>query len=68
MVGLEPAHKNESQIERIIFFSDAVFAIAIFLSLIDVNIAKSSPIFIFPIIKIGNKKFAGVISRYKKNT
>ena len=44
----------------------SVFAIAILLSFISPHVAKASPIFIFPIIKFGNKKFAHTISKYKR--
>ena len=42
MIGLEPAHKNEFQLERIILFSDAVFAIAITLLVLEIKVPHIS--------------------------
>lgn len=38
MIGLEPQHKREFQIERMILFSDAVFAIAITLLVLEIKV------------------------------
>jgi TMEM175 potassium channel family protein len=38
MIGLEPAHKKKFQLDRMIFFSDAVFAIAITLLVLEIKI------------------------------
>jgi uncharacterized membrane protein len=42
MIGLEPVHKKEFQLERIILFSDAVFAIAITLLVLEIKVPHIS--------------------------
>lgn len=42
MIGLEPVHKKEFQLERMILFSDAVFAIAITLLVLEIKVPHIS--------------------------
>jgi uncharacterized membrane protein len=51
MIGLEPAHKREFQLERMILFSDAVFAIAITLLVLEIKVPHVSDDTNIPLLK-----------------
>jgi uncharacterized membrane protein len=52
MIGLEPAHKREFQLERMILFSDAVFAIAITLLVLEIKVPHVGDDTNIPLLKI----------------
>jgi uncharacterized membrane protein len=52
MIGLEPAHKKKFQLERMILFSDAVFAIAITLLVLEIKVPHAADDTNYTLLKI----------------